>query len=410
MNRYKVWALIVSVLPPLMIVICSRVFAESADAFLWPLKNGQWMEFVVQSPDPSPAWKAQIRVTGAKTVGDTQYFSVEVPIWGQGTQERIFLRSSEKGLYRLEADGECPVAEMDQFGTTFRCRAGDEAWEVTTLLAEMALTVPAGTFTTSYLFRKHIEYPNGSMSPDWDVYIVPGLGPVKQVEYDGNFNEGWPVPWVARIIELVGVGMSPEAGADAMQRVPETRDAEAELPSTQAARSGRRAATLGTVVEVHESSFILKQESLKVVSPRETVVPFVKHNLAIGYVGNHLEVLTNNATQIFIGGKPASLSAVTPETRVLVVGAAEVKCLRAEVVSDLSSHGPPPKELSKTIIQTKGFGVPIPPGAVAVQEEPVLAPLSMCTGQDMDYNDPGILEFQGCWGGDRCQVCWRHTT
>jgi hypothetical protein len=399
MRKSKRSISIVTVLTAVMALIWSAGLAEAADPLLWPLQEGQWMEFLVQSPDQSPAWKAQIKVTGAKAVGDTQYFSVEVPIWGQGTQEGVFLRSSEKGLYRLETEGECPVAEVDQFGTTFRCRTGDEGWEVTTLLAEVALTVPVGTFTTAYLFRKHIEYHNGSMSPDWDVYIVPGLGPVKQVDYSGNFNEGQSAPGFARIIELVRVGMPLDVGADAMQRVPARPDAEAELSSTEAAGSRRMAATLGTVVEVRESSFILKQESLEVVPTRESVVPFVKHNLAIGYVGNHLEVLTDNATQITIGGKPASLFAVTPETRVLVAGVAEGKGLKADVVLDLSSYVPPPEEVRKTIIQTKGFGVPIPSGIVAAQEEPLPGALSTCMGQEMDYNDPSILEFQGCWLG-----------
>jgi len=59
------------------------------------------MEFLVQSPSEPNPWKAQLRVTGTKTVGGIQYFRVEIPDWGQGASETTFLRSSEKGVYRL---------------------------------------------------------------------------------------------------------------------------------------------------------------------------------------------------------------------------------------------------------------------------------------------------------------------
>ena len=172
---------IVAVLAALIALIWSAGLTEAADPLLWPLEDGQWMEFLVQSPDQADPRKAQIKVVGATNVGLTHYFGVEIPEWGQGTQGTVFLRSTEKGLYRLEAEGECIVAELDQFDDSFRCRTGDGGWEITTLLAQVPLTVPAGTFTTAHLFRKHIEYDNGSMSPDWDVYLVPGVGLVKQI-------------------------------------------------------------------------------------------------------------------------------------------------------------------------------------------------------------------------------------
>jgi hypothetical protein len=390
---------VATVLAALIVLIWSAGVSEAADPPLWPLQEGQWMEFLVQSPDQALPWKAQIKVVGAKAVGDNQYFGVEIPEWGQGTQGKVFLRSTEKGLFRLEAEGECPVAEVDQFGTSFRCRTGAGGWEVSILLAQVALTVPAGTFTTARLFRKHIEYDNGSMSPDWDVYIVPGVGPVKQVEYAGNFD-GQSAPGVARTIELVQVGMSPEVFAESMQSVPAIPDAKAESPSSGAEGTTRRVATLGVVVEVRESSFTLRQESLKVSDGKKAIVRSVKHHLAIGYVDNHLEISTDNATQITMGGALTTLSALRPGTRVIVAGMNEGEILKAVLVSDLSSVGPTPEEVSKPIIQSKDFAVPIPSAPVAVQEEPTPGTVSMCLGQNMDYDyEPHVLEFQGCWGG-----------
>ena len=67
-------------------------------------------------------WKAQIKVINTTTVGANRYFGVEIPQWGQGAQETVFLRSNENGLYRLEGEGECTLAELGQSETTFRCR------------------------------------------------------------------------------------------------------------------------------------------------------------------------------------------------------------------------------------------------------------------------------------------------
>ena len=196
---------IVTLLAALIAVIGSAGFAEAATTLLWPLKDGQSMEFLVWSPSQAQPLQAQLRVAGTRTVGGIEYFRVEIPDWSQGTHQTVFLRSTRKGVYRLEAEGECAIAKLGQPGTTFRCRTGADGWEVTTFLSQTILTVPAGTFTTARLFRKHIEYDNGSMSPDWDVYIVPGLGLAKQVEYNGNFRDSQPAPDIARVIELARI-------------------------------------------------------------------------------------------------------------------------------------------------------------------------------------------------------------
>jgi len=142
----------------------------------------------------------------------------------------------------FKTKGECTAAELGQSGTTFRCRTDTDGWEVTTFLAQTILTVPAGTFTKAYLFRKHIERNNGSMSPDWDVYIVPGVGLVKQVEYDGNFREGQSAPGVARVIELVRVTTVPQGSGDGARRTPLISAETAAEPSAN--RSGGRAGEL----------------------------------------------------------------------------------------------------------------------------------------------------------------------
>jgi hypothetical protein len=382
----------------LVVVIWSAGLADAADPLLWPLQEGQWMEFLIQSPSEANPWKAQIKVIGSTTVDATQYFSVEIPQWGQGTQEQVFLRSTEKGLYRLEAEGECTVADLGQSDTTFRCRTAAGGWEVTALLAQAALEVPAGTFTTAFLFRKHIVYDSGSMSPDWDVYIVPGVGLVKQVEYDGNFRDGQSPPGVARSMELAQIGTPPEVSAKGTQSAPAAA-AESKPQSQSAGAEGttRKVAALGTIVEMRTSGFILKQEALQVSSGKEKefVFPIAKHELSIGYVDNHLEVITDNATQVVMGGTSTPLSALRPGMHVVAAGMTEDNSLRAVIVSDLSGVGLPSKEPSYSFTQSKESAASVPPEAA-----PLGAEIPVCTGQDMDYDgDPTVAEFQGCFAG-----------
>ena len=392
---------IVAMLAALIAVIGSAGFAEAVTPLLWPLQDGQSMEFLVQSPSQTQPLQAQLRVAGTRTVGGIEYFRVEIPDWSQGTHQTVFLRSTRKGVYRLEAEGECAIAKLGQPGTTFRCRTGADGWEVTTFLSQTILTVPAGTFTTARLFRKHIEYDNGSMSPDWDVYIVPGLGLAKQVEYNGNFRDSQPAPDIARVIELARIATVSEDSTDGIQTMPET-DAETKAESSPNSRraKGRRVATFGTIVEVRASGFVLKQESLRSSPGQKTIVPFVEHRLPIGYAGNHLEVLTDDATQISIAGASVSLSALGPGMVVVVAGMTEDKHLRAVVVSDLSHVGPPSEELYQAIMQSKGAKTPAPRVPAPSQRGPAADTLSLCMGQDMDYDsDPYIKEFQGCYGG-----------
>lgn len=174
------------------------------------------------------------------------------------------------------------------------------------------------------------------------MYIVPGVGLVKQVEYAGNFNHGQSAPGIARTIELVQAGTSPEESAKKIQSEPvPMREAKAEALSSDAKGTGRRVASLGTVVEVGASTFILKQESLRVSPGRETIISSVRYELPLGYVNNHLEVLTDNRTEIVIAGNHTLLSALKPGTRVMVAGMAESESLRAVIISDFKSGGPP---------------------------------------------------------------------
>jgi len=108
----------------------------------------------------------------------------------------------------------------------------------------------------------------------------------------------------------------------------------------------------------------------------------------------------DDATRISLADASASFSALSPGTVVVVAGMIEGESLRAVVVSDLSHVGPPSEELYQSIMQSKDSKLSVPPEPPAAQGELPADTLSLCMGQDMDYDaNPYIKEFQGCYGG-----------
>lgn len=204
-----------------------------------------------------------------------------------------------------------------------------------------------------------------------------------------------------------------------------SQSAKAVSPSVEGTENGPGVATIGTVVAVHGPILILKQESLQFSPEPNVKVGSVEHHLSIGHPGNHLEVVTDEDTQVFVGDERTPLSALSPGIEVVVAGRAAGSSLKAIVVSDLSSVGPPPEDIRplvgdsldptasdatssrfSTWLATVRVGDSPDPTASdaievwAVPSQVGAKTLSLCMGQDMDYDaDPNVREFQGCWGG-----------
>lgn len=175
----------------------------------------------------------------------------------------------------------------------------------------------------------------------------------------------------------------------------------AQSPASQpGAESDRGVATIGTVIAVDGSTFILEQESLQFSPSPNVKVGSVEHHLPVGYVGNHLEVMTDENTQLFTGHGRAPLSTLSPGTKVVVAGRAAGSSLKATMVSDLSSIGPPREDVRASVCDSPDPTVSSGNEAWAIPGQVGADAISLCWGQDMDYDaDPSVKEFQGCWLG-----------
>jgi hypothetical protein len=363
------------------------------DPLLWPLHEGQRAEFIVHSTSRSQPWIAQQEVGSTTNSGSEIYFTVTSSDWGTGTDDVVLLRSTEQYVFRLDGVEDCTVAMLGPPGSTVDCDLA-EGTEFTMYLVAVAAKVPAGSFAEAHLFRKHVEYADGSVSPDWDIYVAPGVGLIKQILYDSHFGGAVGEPKAVKIFELFSMESVAESPAATVQ------DPSGITPgmSVAAPMVERRVATFGNVVQVSGPNLILEQETLKQAANNALSVRSFEHRLPIGYPGNHLRVATNGGTQVAIEGELRSLSDLDPGTTVLVSGTVVDDVLRASIVTDMSNLRAPSEDdilsFSENASSTSAISV------TQTGPTPELRDLSLCLGQNMEYDDdPDVREFQGCYGG-----------
>ncbi len=154
-------------------------------------------------------------------------------------------------------------------------------------------------------------------------------------------------------------------------------------------------ATLGEVLAVHGHTLSIKQEALEFKPGKDVKVRHVEHKLSIGYPGNHLQVITDGETAIFVDGEQIALSDNLIGMKVVVSGRLTGNSLKATRVIDLSTLASPPENYEP--YAEDPYSEPILPGITSPAASDTL---SLCMGQDLDYDaDPTIKDFQGCWGG-----------
>ena len=164
-------------------------------------------------------------------------------------------------------------------------------------------------------------------------------------------------------------------------------------------------ATFGTLEAVHADGKNLQvvQEGMDDRTPAKgaSKVDRITHTLPIGFPGNHLQVKVDDDTVVCIGGEESSmtgLGAIVGKT-VLVAGTIDGASLKAVFVADLEASDSPLPEEETLGAVAEGAGAA---GASGRPSTPEIAAstLSMCLGQDMDYDGiVSIKEFQGCVGG-----------
>ena len=156
--------------------------------------------------------------------------------------------------------------------------------------------------------------------------------------------------------------------------------------------------TLGVIDDIkpQEQGLVVYQTGLDYEPPPGAKFQEVRHEFAVGSRHNKLQVQVKDDTKIYINGVEKKLGDLQIGTKVLVVGRVTGSALHAEMITDLGTINEPPEDLTGIVPQ--GMRNQLISHA-RVLSSALASPLSLCMGQDLDYTDPHILEFQGCWGG-----------
>ena len=165
-------------------------------------------------------------------------------------------------------------------------------------------------------------------------------------------------------------------------------------PSLAVAQQSQGVAAVGIVEEVDAEArtLVLFQTGLKLV-PGEGVT-VTGSQPAIGSRNARLEVRADPQTKVYLNAEEKSFQDLKVGTEVIVAGLAEGDRLQATAISDLTPVEPPPGV--REMLRARAVeAIPAREPTWAAATEGV----SLCYAQDLDYPDPDVLEFHGCWGG-----------
>lgn len=165
-NKFKVFLFVL-----LFFLISTPVTAE----LLMPMQVGQILEFT-RTDSLNNSWNVEVTILNKEIRDSKTYFHARQ--WNyrnDGELEDWYFRSTDDALYFWGADGENALIRSGTVGETWT--VGDE---VTTIMESESVTVPFGGPYTAIVNRKNKVGSNAY----WYEYVVPGLGFVKEVDYN----------------------------------------------------------------------------------------------------------------------------------------------------------------------------------------------------------------------------------
>ena len=207
------------------VVLAMAVFllwGSAVAAPMWPAQLGMWLELTRRDSAAIPiTWSVRWEVDGTRLIGGRVYFHATVSNYKNlGDTREMLVRSTETAVYMWDGVADRLVFQIAPIGTKWNATydTANHRWTVTELISIESVTVPYGTFPTTYVYRNYFDYddpntPDGNVTGVyWYEYVVPGVGVVKEVDYNENFSY-WVKPLVQ---ELVQRGRSSVAPPDAV--------------------------------------------------------------------------------------------------------------------------------------------------------------------------------------------------
>ena len=165
-NKFKV-----SLFVLLLFLISNPVTAE----LLWPLQVGQVLEFT-RTDSLNNTWNVELTILNKEIRDSKTYFHARR--WNYRDNRDLadmYFRSTDNAVYFWGADGENALIRSDTVGETWTV-----VDEVTTIMNSESVTVPYGGPYTAIVNRKNKVGSNAY----WYEYVVPGLGLVKEVDFN----------------------------------------------------------------------------------------------------------------------------------------------------------------------------------------------------------------------------------
>lgn len=155
--------------------------------------------------------------------------------------------------------------------------------------------------------------------------------------------------------------------------------------------------TMGVIDQIskNERKLVLLQNGLELTLPPGAKYKEKSEEFAVGSRRNKLEVHIKDDAKIFLNGVEKTVADLEPGMQLIILGRVTGSSLHAEVISDFQGAGEPVDSIVSKLPPDEEGLVSNP----RVGGGPMIRTTSLCMGQDLDYNEANVLEFQGCWGG-----------
>lgn len=203
---------------------------------------------------------------------------------------------------------------------------------------------------------------------------------------------------------LILAGLVVAAGCSDDATSPGTTSSEQNRPTIARDVTGQpppeNVGTMGVIDELkpQDQGLVLYQLGFDYEPPPGASFDRVEHKLAVGARHAKLQVhVDKDATKILLGGVEKTFDDLKQGDQVLVVGRVTGASLHADAIISLAEVAQPPEDMTGILPAGMRTGVVSHPRLTRTGLS--VAATSLCMGQDLDYTNPNILEFQGCWGG-----------
>jgi hypothetical protein len=163
----------------LVLVVLSVAATAQASPF-FPFARGYTATY--SGSQGGQTWTAKLQFTGSTYLDGYQWWNMNLVNWnGDGTTRLRYARGTETAVYSYDSSGG-PDFQTGPIGYQWTYTDHQGNLQTVTIVDITSVTVPAGTFQDVYEF--HTYHPGPEWGHDEYMYWKPGIGLIKDVDYD----------------------------------------------------------------------------------------------------------------------------------------------------------------------------------------------------------------------------------